>query len=60
MTFAVGQRVTTPKGAGTVLYQRLNPLTGLDAAAVAVVLDGSHDRGGVLFLAELVTGEGGD
>ena len=56
MTFTRGQRVQTPKGPGTVVYQRLNPITLADASAVSVVLDSCRgDDQGTIFLAQLVT-----
>jgi hypothetical protein len=58
MTFKTGQRVTTPLGAGVVVYQRMAPPTYSEAEAVSVRLDARReDPGyeGTIFSADKVT-----
>lgn len=63
VTFTKGQRVTAPRLVGrtlawipgAVLYQL--PAPPSEATAVCVAIDGDKDRGGTIFLAELVRPE---
>ena len=57
MTFREGERVDTPQGPGTVVFQRMAPPEYVEAAAVSVRLD-SRRRDltytGTIYLAGLV------
>jgi hypothetical protein len=58
--FYISQRVATPKGAGTVAYQRTRPPDYTVADAVSVVLDSERQRpgyNGTMFQAADVTHE---
>lgn len=57
-TYHQGQRVTTPRGAGAVAYQRLGAPDYCDAIAVSVVLDCERLRPGytgTIFSADQIT-----
>ena len=58
MTFCKGERVDTPQGPGTVVYQRMLSPEYVEAAAVNVRLDSRHrdiTYTGTIYLAGLVT-----
>ena len=59
MTFTRGQRVKTPLGVGTVVYQRMSPPDYTDAFAVSVKLDSKKnpEYNRTIFPAEAITEE---
>jgi len=57
-TYHQGQRVNTPRGSGSVAYQRLAAPDYRDAIAVSVVLDCERARigyAGTIFPADQIT-----